>query len=85
MPTASFGTAEFFFGHCDGCEKQVLTYSDFGPGDSAITRCLHCDAKITAALESATRVDLETKGYTIIGAETCGSGCPVGGCGAPKR
>ncbi len=87
MATPSLGDAEFLFASCELCGKRVLTYIDFGPDDGELRRCLHCETIITSGLQPATSNDLETNGYAVIEARTCGNGggCSAGGCGMAKR
>ena len=87
MATPAFGDAEFLFGSCPVCKSQVLTYTDLGPGDDELHRCLHCDAVITGGLQAATSTDLQAHGYRVIEVRTCGDGggCAAGNCGIVKR
>ena len=63
MATPAFGDAEFLFGACPVCAKQVLTYVDFAPDDGELRRCLHCETIITGDLQAATSAELEANGY----------------------
>jgi len=87
MATPTFGDAEFFFGRCQRCGKRVLTYTDVGPDDRELRRCLHCESIIATGLEAATAAELHANGYGIIDARTCGDGggCTASGCGMLKR
>jgi hypothetical protein len=86
MATPSFGNAEFLFGSCQVCGKQVLTYADFAPNDDELRRCIHCDTILTSGLQASTSVELQASGYAVMEARTCGDGggCAASGCGQRK-
>lgn len=87
MATPSIGEAEFVFGDCQVCGKRVLTYTDFGPDDAELRRCLHCETIVSGSLQAATAVELQANGYGIVDARACGDGggCVAGGCGMVKH
>jgi len=87
MATPSIGDAEFLFGTCQVCGKQVLTYTDFGPDGAEVRRCLSCETVVIDSLQAVTAIELQASGYGIVDARICGDGggCAAGGCGLEKR
>jgi hypothetical protein len=86
MATPVVGDPEFVFGSCQVCGKRVLTYTDFGPDDGELRRCLHCETMVSTGLQPGTSVDLEANGYAVVEARPCGGGgCSAGGCGLLQR
>jgi hypothetical protein len=87
MATPSFGDSQFLVGACPQCQKEVLTHIDFGPDDSEIRRCVHCDEVLELNdLAFASGTALEEAGYALLEARLCGNGggCSAGGCGSRR-
>ena len=87
MATPSFGDSEFLVGFCQHCAKEVLTHVDLDLADNEILRCLHCDEPIQSSLRVIWGDEIETTGYALLEARSCGNGggCSVSGCGARLR
>jgi len=83
MATPSLGQSEFLIGYCASCEKPVLSHVQLDSDDAERRLCVHCDAAIVDGLTSVSGAELESHGYAVIEARTCGNGggCSAGGCG----
>jgi hypothetical protein len=87
MAALSLGNSTFLVGHCQSCDREVLTHLDVGPADNEIRRCFHCDRVITSGLRAVPGNELETTGYALQEAGGCGKGgaCSTGGCAMRQR
>jgi len=80
MDAVSFSSVEFATGHCSGCEREVLTHSDFDSAGAEQRLCVHCDAPIDAEMTKGSA--LSAYGYDVV--EPKASACGTGGCGSGR-
>jgi hypothetical protein len=82
VDAVAFSSVEFATGYCPGCERDVLTHTDFDDVGVEIRLCVHCDTAIDVEMTKGSA--LSAFGYDIVepSAKRSGGGCSSGGCGS---